>query len=147
MLAKYENDRKELIMRALIAEDDLASRKFILKILEPFGDCDFTVNGVETLDAFLLALDELKPYDLICLDIMMPRLDGIKALKAIRDIEKQTVIEEEKKVKIIMTTALNSKEIVLNAYDSGCEAYAYKPIETDKFIIVMKKLGLIASEE
>jgi len=134
-------------MKVLIAEDDFASRLFMKKFLSKYGECDVVVDGIEAVDAYLNSINEGDIYDLICLDIMMPRLDGIKALKAIRDIEKQTVIEEEKKVKIIMTTALNSKEIVLNAYDSGCEAYAYKPIETDKFIIVMKKLGLIASEE
>jgi two-component system chemotaxis response regulator CheY len=130
-------------MRILIAEDDLASRKFLLKILEPYGECDFTVNGIETLDAFLLALDEDKPYDLICLDIMMPKVDGIRTLKTIRSIEKQKGIEDLNRVKIIMTTALNDTETINNSYDSGCEAYASKPIDAEKLIKVIKKLGLI----
>lgn len=130
-------------MRILIAEDDLASRKYILKILEPYGECDFTVNGIETLDAFLLALDERKPYDLICLDIMMPKADGMKVLKTIRQIERQTGTEDSKRVKIIMTTALNDTEIINNSYDIGCEAFATKPIDGEKLIKVIRKLGLI----
>jgi len=43
-----------------------------------------TIDGIEAVDAFMLALDEGKPYDLVCLDIMMPKLDGTRALKAIR---------------------------------------------------------------
>lgn len=129
-------------MRILIAEDDLASRKYILKILQPYGECDFTVNGIETLDAFLLALDEKKPYDLICLDIMMPKADGMKVLKTIRQIEKQNGIEDSKRVKIIMTTALNDTETINNSYDIGCEAFATKPINSEKLIKVIKKLGL-----
>jgi two-component system chemotaxis response regulator CheY len=130
-------------MRILIAEDDLASRKYILKILEAYGQCDFTVNGMETLDAFLLALDEKEPYDLICLDIMMPKADGMKVLKTIRQIEKQNEIEDSKRVKIIMTTALNDTETINNSYDIGCEAFAAKPIDGEKLIKVIKKLGLI----
>jgi len=130
-------------MRILIAEDDLASRIFMKKFLSKFGDCDVAVNGLEALDAFLGALKAERPYHLICLDVMMPKLDGLKVLKAIRDIEKQKGIEDGKLTKIIMTTALNDKETITNAYDAGCEAYAWKPIEIDKFIIVMGKLGLI----
>jgi len=130
-------------MRVLIAEDDLASRKYILKILEPFGECDFTVNGVETLDAFLLALDELKPYDLICLDIMMPRADGMKVLKTIRQIEKQNRIEDLQRVKIIMMTALNDAETIDASYELGCEAFVTKPVDAEKLIMEIKKLKLV----
>jgi len=130
-------------MRILIAEDDFTSRLFMKKFLSKYGECDVAIDGIEALDAYLNSLREENIYDLICLDIMMPRLDGMKVLKSIRDIEKQNGIESDKKVKIIMTTALNDKATVLKAYDSGCEAYAWKPIEVDKFILVMRELGLI----
>lgn len=130
-------------MRILIAEDDFTSRKFMQKFLSKYGECDVAVDGLETIDAYLSALKENKPYQLLCLDIMMPRLDGLKALKMIRDIENQKGIENESKVKVIMTTALNDKDTVMNAYDTGCEAYAWKPIEMDKFIQVMQHLCLI----
>lgn len=130
-------------MRILIAEDDLASRKFMYKFLSQYGECDITVDGIETIDAFLMAWDEKKPYDLICLDIMMPKLDGLKALKIIRDMEQQKGIEASNRVKVIMTTALNEKNMVMNSFETGCEAYASKPIDTGKFVEVMKKLGLI----
>lgn len=130
-------------MKILIAEDDLASRKFIFKYLSEYGDCDITVDGMEALEAFLLAHQEEQPYDLICLDIMMPNLDGLKTLKAIRDIEKQKGIEGKERVKIIMTTALNDLQNINEAFDSDCEGYAVKPIDTEKLTEVMNKLGLI----
>ena len=131
-------------MRILIVEDDLAGRKLLQKFLGKYGECDVVVNGLEALDAFLMAIKEEKPYGLICLDIMMPKLDGIKTLKAMRDIEKQKGILEADKVKIIMTTALNDKKTVLEAYDSGCEAYAWKPIDLEKLTEAMRKLGVIS---
>lgn len=130
-------------MRILIAEDDLASRKVLYKFLSSYGECDITIDGMEALEAFMLAWDEGKPYDLICLDIMMPELDGVKTLKTIRDIENQKGIEESKRAKIIMTTALNDTVSVFGAFETGCEAYAAKPIDMKKLAEVMKKLGLI----
>jgi two-component system, chemotaxis family, chemotaxis protein CheY len=130
-------------MRILIAEDDYASRRYLQKLLSRFGQCDLTLDGMETLDAFMIAMDEDKPYELICLDIMMPKVDGIKTLKAIREIEKQRNINENKKVKVIMTTALNDTDVVKKAFDFGCEAYAVKPIDEEKFVEVMTKLGLV----
>lgn len=130
-------------MRILIAEDDFASRKFMLKFLSQYGDCDLTVDGMEALEAFMMAWDEGRPYDLVCLDIMMPNLDGHKVLKLMRDIEKQKGAAGENRAKIIMTTALNETADIFTAFDGGCEAYAAKPIDTDKFIQVLQKLKLL----
>ncbi len=130
-------------MKILIAEDDLVSRNFLNKFLEKYGDCDLVVDGLETIDAFLMALKDHAPYQLICLDIMMPKVDGIKTLRAIRELEKQYGVAPEKRVKIIMTTALAEAQVVRTAFEYGCEAYAAKPIDTKKLIEVMGKLGLI----
>ncbi len=48
-------------MRILIAEDDFASRKAILKFLSAYGECDVTVDGMEAIDAFMMALEEEDP--------------------------------------------------------------------------------------
>jgi two-component system chemotaxis response regulator CheY len=133
-------------MRILIAEDDLASRKFLYKFLSVYGECDLTLDGLEALDAMIMAWDEGQPYDLVCLDIMMPNLDGYKALKTIRELERQKGIVGDRRTKIIMTTALNQTNNVFEAFDAGCEAYAAKPIDTAKFIEVMQKLGLVKAE-
>ena len=130
-------------MRILIAEDDFASRKFMLKFLSKFGECDITVDGMAAVDAYLMALDADTPYDLVCLDIMMPALDGYQALKAIRDIEQERKIPEDQRAKIIMTTALNEGANVNKAFDLGCVAYAGKPIDQVKFESVLRKLELI----
>lgn len=135
--------KEENNMRILIAEDDFASRKFMLRFLSKYGECDVTVDGMEAVDAFLMALDADEGYDLVCLDIMMPELDGYQALKAIRDIEKEKGISEEEASKIIMTTALNEGRNVTKAFELGCVAYAGKPIDQEKFEGVLRKLELI----
>ncbi|MBU4440537.1 MAG: response regulator, partial [Firmicutes bacterium] len=113
--------------RILIVEDDMVSRKFLSKFLNRYGDCDLVVDGLEAIDAYLLAIKEGLPYDLICLDVMMPKIDGIKVLKTIRDLEKQNDLDENERCKIIMTTVLGETKIVQSAFDYGCNAYASKP--------------------
>lgn len=130
-------------MRILIAEDDLVSRKYITKILGQYGECDVTVDGMEALDAYLMAMKEEKPYDLICLDIMMPKVDGVRVLKAIRTLEKQQAVPTKERAKIVMLSALSDKEYVTKAFEIGCEAYATKPVDTEKLEEVLRKLELI----
>lgn len=130
-------------MRVLVAEDDIVSRKFLCKFLSRYGECDQAVDGMEAIDAYIAAVKDQKPYDLICLDIMMPKVDGIKALKTIRDLEKQNNIPKDKRVKVIVTTALAETTCVKNAFSLGCEAYAPKPIDTRKLTEILVELDLI----
>lgn len=129
--------------RILIVEDDMVSRKFLMKFLRQYGDCDLVVDGLEAIDAYLLALKDGLPYDLICLDVMMPKIDGMQVLKTIRDLERQKGIPENEKSKIIMTTVLGETQIVQSAFDYGCNAYASKPIDMLKMTEVLGKIGFI----
>jgi len=128
-------------MKILIAEDDMASRMLMSKVLSEYGECDLVVNGLEAIDAFLLAQKDDEAYDLMFLDIMMPKIDGIKALKAIRDLERQNHVENH--AKIIMITALDEKEVVEDAFNKGADAYATKPLDIEKLIEVINKLSSI----
>ena len=130
-------------MKILLAEDDFATRKFMLNFLSKYGECDVTVDGMEAVDAFMMALEDGEPYDLICLDIMMPVMDGYQALVGIRNLEKERDIPQDKAVKIIMTTALNDEQNVNMAFELGCTVYSGKPIDQDRFEQALKKLALI----
>ena len=130
-------------MRILLAEDDFASRKFMDYQLSRYGECDVMVDGEEAVDAFLMALEDGEPYDLVCLDIMMPVMDGYQSLMGIRNLEKQRNIPEDEAVKVIMTTALNEERNVKMAFELGCTIYSGKPINQDRFEQALKKLNLI----
>ena len=127
-------------MKILIAEDDFASRKFMLKFLAKYAEVDVTVDGQEAVNAFELALEDGEPYDLVCLDVMMPNMDGLEALETIRQIEAGS--QSASRARIIMTTALNEVNQVDKAFQLGCEGYAVKPIDTEKFLMIMDKMGL-----
>lgn len=130
-------------MKILLAEDDFVTRKFMTNFLSKYGECDVTVDGMEAVDAFMMALEDGEPYDLVCLDIMMPVMDGYQALVGIRNLEKERNISADNAVKVIMATALNDEKNVKMAFDLGCTVYSGKPIDQEKFEQALKKLGLI----
>ena len=130
-------------MKVLIAEDDFASRKFMLRFFEKYGECDVTVDGREAVEAYTMAVEMDEPYDLICLDIMMPEMDGHQALRRIRKIEEENNVPDDEKVKIVMTTALRETRHVSKAFENGCTAYAGKPINQEKLEAMLKKFDLI----
>jgi two-component system chemotaxis response regulator CheY len=132
-------------MYSLIVEDDFISRKILQKILSRYGECDVATNGLEAIRAFKLAWDQSRPYDLICMDIMMPILDGQMALREIRQLETDFGVESDRAVKVIMTTALNDKKEIVEAfYKGGASSYFVKPFEVDELLKELKMLGLVA---
>jgi len=131
-------------MRILIAEDDFISRRILKEILAPYGDCDVVVDGEEAVQAFQMAMEEHKPYDVICLDIMMPKTDGHEALKRIRESERAAGVRGSAEVKVVMVTALDDPKTVFQAYyRGGATSYIVKPIDKDKVIGEIRSLGLI----
>ncbi len=134
-------------MRTLIVEDDYASRKLFRAILVPYGRVDVAVNGREAVESFQLALEEGSPYDLVCLDIMMPEMDGQQALKMIREIEEERGILGGAGAKVVMLTALGGQEQVRLAFREQCEGYLVKPVTRDRLLRTVRELGLIPGEE
>lgn len=130
-------------MKILLAEDDFVTRKFMTGFLSKYGECDVTVDGMEAVDAFMMALEDGEPYDLVCLDIMMPVMDGYQALMGIRNLEKERNVPTEKAAKVIMTTALNEEKNVKMAFELGCSVYSGKPIDQERFEQALKKFGLV----
>jgi len=130
-------------LKMLIVEDDLPSYKILEEYLSEYGDCTIVANGVEGVEAFKNALDAGSPYDLICLDIMMPEMDGHEALRTVRQIEQQHGIFDPGGVSVIMTTAKDRSRDMIEAFDEGCASYIVKPIDQEKLVAEMQKLDLI----
>lgn len=131
-------------MKTLIVEDDFTSRLLMQKLLKSYGVSDIAVNGREAVEAARLAMEADEPYDLICLDIMMPEMDGQEALRQIRQQEEVRGINSSKGAKIIMTTALGDPKTVVSAFKGLCDAYLTKPVEKAKLIDELRKLQLIS---
>jgi len=130
-------------MQILIAEDDFVSRLLLQEMLKPYGTCQVAVNGEEAVAAFARMLDLHTPYGLICLDIMMPGMDGQEALKQIREMERQRGIGGSDAVKIIMTTALDDPKNIMQALVRGpSDGYLTKPLDPIKMNKLLADLGI-----
>ena len=95
------------------------------------------------MEACRIALEASENYDLICLDIMMPIMDGQEALRQIRDLEVAHGIFSKKGAKIIMTTAVGDMKTVGKAYYNLCDGYLTKPIQKAKLIEELQRQKLI----
>jgi two-component system chemotaxis response regulator CheY len=131
-------------MRALIVEDDPISGKMLLKVLSQYGHCDLVQDGGQAIAAFGQTLARAEPYDLICMDISMPGLDGQETLRRIRELEKQAGIDKTDEVKVFMTTALNETRQVSDAlFNGGAHGYFVKPLRVEAFLGELRRLNLI----
>lgn len=131
-------------MNILIVEDDFISRRILKDILSAHGDCDIAIDGSEAIQAFRLAREDKRPYDLICMDIMMPKVDGQEALQKIRELEKAAGVKPHDEVRVIMVSALDSPKTVFSSYyKGGATSYIVKPITQEGLLLELRKLGLI----
>ena len=131
-------------MKTLIVEDDFTSRLLLQELLKSYGPAHIAVNGKEAVDAVRAAFRSgERPYDLICLDIMMPEMDGQEALRQIRGLEEANGIKSSRGSKIVMTTALGDINNMSNAFFSLCDGYLTKPIAKAKLIEELHKLEVI----
>lgn len=133
-------------MKTLIVEDDFGSRLLLQELLKSYGPSHIAVNGKEAVAAVRVGLEADQPYELICLDIMMPEMDGHAALKEIRALEEEVGIWATYRAKVVMTTALlGDTQNAAAAYRSLCDAYLAKPIEKVKLLATLRRLQLIST--
>ncbi len=109
-----------------------------------YGECRAVEDGAAALQAFTEALEIGNRYDLICLDIMMPEMDGQDALKEIRVIEQEFGVPPRLETKVMMTTALTDPANVMEAYyKGGASLYLTKPLDVEKIREAMIELGFL----
>ena len=130
-------------MKSLVVEDEFTSRVLLQSILSRYGECHIAVNGKEAVSAFLIARNEGHPYDLICMDIRMPEMNGQEALNEIRTHEKAAGISSSEGVKIVMTTGVDDPKNVMAAFHKLCDAYLVKPIDKAKVLDCIEELRVI----
>jgi two-component system chemotaxis response regulator CheY len=110
--------------------------------LSRYGECHIAVNGREAVEAFRSAFEQGQRYDLICMDIMMPEMDGREAVRQVRAFEEAHGVLSTSGVKIVMTTALDDVKEVIRCFQALCDAYLMKPIDLAQLLNYMKSYQL-----
>ena len=116
--------------RILVVEDNRMHAELLNIIICSSFDADITVaeNGRDALDK----ITEGRIFDLIIIDIMLPKINGLDVLKTIRKVYDR--------VPILMLSALNDKEIIAKSYAEGATDYAAKPIRNE---MLRDKIGVL----
>lgn len=130
-------------MKALIVEDNLTSWLLLHELLKPYAEIHTAANGVEAVEAYKESVEVNAPYALVCLDIVMPEMDGHQALREIRRIEDEHGSAAARRARIIMTTGLSDKDNVSAAFRELCDAYLMKPISKKQLVYHLQQFGLI----
>ncbi|OGU13066.1 MAG: hypothetical protein A2076_07240 [Geobacteraceae bacterium GWC2_53_11] len=130
-------------MRCLIVEDVDFEREMMEFFLADYAVTETACNGEDAVELFTRAVAEGRPYQLVCLDILMPKMSGQAALKKMRQAE--AAGDPAHKAVIIMTTAMNSREDMEEALWQGdCTDYLVKPIILADLVALMRKYKLIS---
>lgn len=111
----------------LVVDDALFMRAMLKKLLTEagFDIAGEAENGRVAVDLY----QELKP-DLVMMDITMPEMDGLTALKEI--------VKLDPAAKVVMCTALGQERSVMEAMNAGAKDYIVKPFNAEKVVEVLK---------
>ena len=113
----------------LICDDAAFMRMMIKDILTKngYGIAGEAENGQIAVDKY----NETKP-DLVLMDITMPEMDGIQALKKIREADSNAVV--------VMCSAMGQQAMVIEAIQSGAKDFIVKPFQADRVLEAVKKV-------
>lgn len=115
--------------KILIVDDSRTSRKMLRGILEADGHeiIDEAVNGQEGVQKYQAS----KP-DLVTMDITMPVVDGVEALKMIKALDSTA--------KVIMVTAAGQKNKMIDCIKAGADEFLTKPFDQQEIVNIVSKL-------
>lgn len=134
-------------LRFLVVEDDFTSRQILITFLSRYGECHAAKDGLEAIQAFSEGYeqDPPQPYDLICMDIVMPGMQGTLASKTLREIERGKGVEgTEQEAIIVMTSAVQDTATIIRAcYECGANYYFVKPLDFAQMERQLRKFQLI----
>ncbi len=112
-------------LRVLVVDDSILVRKQMVKILSSEGYIisGMSVDGIDGVEQYKRYYPDI---DLVTMDLSMPRMDGVSALKQI--------LEFDKNAKILVVSALGKQDLVEKALKAGAVNYIEKPLEKNKVI-------------
>lgn len=129
----YLKERNTRVLRILLAEDNLASRKLVTRLLEKNGHL---VTCAETGEG-ALALIKQNNFDLIFMDVQMPLMDGFETTRRIRQWEQG----RRARVPVVAMTAYAGKDDRRKCIEAGMDDYLAKPIKIQELTRIIEEVG------
>jgi two-component system chemotaxis response regulator CheY len=127
--------------RILIVDDSRYQRQLVHQTLREVGCCQEAGDGAQAVRLFQEALCRGEPFDLVVMDILMPNMDGHRALSWIRRMEERA--GAPMRTKVIMLSSLDDPHNMLKAqFEEGAGAYLTKPFDPADMLAALRALDL-----
>lgn len=126
-------------MRILIVEDEKISRLQLTRIAKGYGRCDIAEDGESAIEYIKKSFKTKRLYDIVFLDIVLPKISGHIVLQVIRAYEHDVGIAREDMTKVYMTTGLKDSNNIKKAYSNMVDGYLVKPLIKEKIEELFKK--------
>ncbi len=130
-------------IKTLIVEDVTVLQKMISRIIKSYAEVTSIDNGVEAIYLYTKAILNDDPYDLICLDIYIPEMNGLEVLQNIRKFEEKIGLSSENRVKIIVITSLANNESFEREIKKYADSFLNKPFSPADLTNELNKYFLI----
>ena len=128
-------------MHILIVEDDLVSQTFMKTVLSQCGQCANASDGEEAVRRYATAAIAGQPFDVVFMDIMLPKMDGLTAIDKIREYEESNPKYVLKPTQVVVVTTTDDSQNIIHAYCTGdVFAYMKKPLERNVLETTMAKI-------
>ncbi len=130
--------KNNLAVEVLLIEDNPDDAELTIRVLKKHNLANNLVHlqdGEEALE-FLFAEGNNNIPKLILLDLKMPKVDGIEVLRKLKNNEQKKIIP------VVILTSSKEERDIIESYHLGVNAYVVKPVEFDKFVEAVAKLGL-----
>jgi two-component system chemotaxis response regulator CheY len=127
-------------VRILVVDDDPAMCTLLESLLSRLGQVEVAASGFDGITRFRNACETGRPFRLVCLDILMPGMDGHRTLAALRRMEWSSPTPGLG-AQILMLTAVNDRAAVQRAVAAGCDGYLVKPFTGDEVLRKLQTLG------
>lgn len=130
-------------MRALLVEDSASTRKLLKTVISPYAEVVEAENGRTAVELYRAAVESADPFNYVFLDLVMPEMDGIEVLSAIRDDEETRQVPPDERAQVIVVSGHTEGDNIYDAYIRDCAAFLVKPIEREKLLREMRRIGLV----
>lgn len=128
---------REVGVRILVVDDVPVAQELLAGLLNDLGDVDCADDATGALDLVGRARQEQHPYDLVCIDIGLPDLDGLELLRRIRATEGTAG-----RAKVLIVTASDNNRDVLTAFRDQADAYLQKPFAKGDLDVALGRAGV-----
>jgi two-component system chemotaxis response regulator CheY len=128
-------------VKVLIVEDDLSSSVYLEKMLPEGTESVRAADGEQALTLFAESLKSGARFDIVFVDLLLPKLDGHEVLLSIREFEEESAIKEADSTPLVVVTSVDCQDSLSFAKVAGCVDYLQKPIAKKAVNDVLERIA------